>query len=384
MPDNKQVNRLRFLADKWLSGRMSATEKAEFDQWYNTFDDTTWVEQRDESVEELRERLYQNIISRQSVPVTDGKQIPLWAKLSAAAAILIFIAVTGWLYFGKQPVTQITYQPKPYKEILPGGNYAVLKLSNGKQIDLDAATKGPLSYDKAEAVSKTTDGAIAYQKGRVTDGGAMAYNEIATKRGGIYTVTLADGTKVMLNSSSSLRYPVAFKGNQRRVQLTGEGYFEVAKDKNKPFIVETAQQSVTVLGTHFNVNSYADEPSVKTTLLEGKVKVAGLNSSNTEILQPGQQAVLMKTKFSVKQADIDEATAWTNNDFIFRNETLESVMRKISRWYDVDITYQQDAQRALRIDAEIVKSKKLSAILSILEESGKVHFKINDRSIVVM
>jgi ferric-dicitrate binding protein FerR (iron transport regulator) len=193
---------------------------------------------------------------------------------------------------------------------------------------------------------------------------------------------LPDGTKVWLNSSSSLTYPVIFKGKERGVELTGEAYFEVAKNAASPFFVKTSSQTIKVLGTHFNINSYQDEKSVKTTLLEGSVEVTGNGTRQITSLKPGQQAVNSAGNIKIiSDADIDEAVAWKNGKFLFRNTDLQTVMRQLSRWYDVEVTY-QGVVAAKHYRGRISRNVPVSQVFEILKTSG-VNFIINGRTIIV-
>jgi ferric-dicitrate binding protein FerR (iron transport regulator) len=207
-------------------------------------------------------------------------------------------------------------------------------------------------------------------------------NTLTTPRGGQYEVMLPDGTKVWLNSASSLTYPVTFAGKERRVELTGEAYFEVAKNTSSPFFVKTSGQTVKVLGTHFNINSYEDEKCVKTTLLEGSVVITSDGNKQAVNLKPGQQSVNKAASFDViNEADIDEAVAWKNGKFLFRNTDLQTVMRQLSRWYDVDVEYQGTiAERHYR--GRISRNVPVSQVFEILKTSG-INFIINGRTIIV-
>jgi ferric-dicitrate binding protein FerR (iron transport regulator) len=278
-------------------------------------------------------------------------------------------------------------------DVAPGGNKAVLTLSDGTQIVLDSAMNGVLSSQGNSKVLKLNSGQLAYTangeslKGSSVKGGAekgnrsLVYNTITTPRGGQYQLVLADGTKVWLNASSSLRYPVAFTGPERRVELSGEGYFEVVKNAAMPFRVRANDMDVDVLGTHFNVNAYADETAIKTTLLEGAVKVTSLVSSH--ILSPGQQAQLNKEGLLhiVSAVDLEEVVAWKEGYFQFNQADLKSIMRQISRWYDVDIRYEGEIPNR-QFGGDISRTANVSEVLNILKMS-QVHFRIEGRTIVL-
>jgi transmembrane sensor len=268
--------------------------------------------------------------------------------------------------------------------ILPGGNKAVLTLADGKQITLDEAGNGKLAEQSGITVTKTKNGQLVYtaSPSAVTAKGP-AMNMIATPKGGQYQVNLPDGTKVWLNAASSLRYPTAFTAGVRQVSLTGEAYFEVAKVRPEmPFKVLTTTQTVEVLGTHFNVNSYTDEPAIKTTLLEGAVKVISPSAAVKElILKPGQQSVLRGDRLNVADVNEEEVIAWKNGMFRFRDADLQTVMRSVARWYDVQVNY-EGTLPVRQFSGEIHRNINLSEVLDILS-FFKVHFRVDGKTIIV-
>jgi ferric-dicitrate binding protein FerR (iron transport regulator) len=227
---------------------------------------------------------------------------------------------------------------------------------------------------------KQADGRLAYEAAKESSD-AVAYNVLTIPRGGKYNIVLEDGTKVWLNSASSLRFPTAFKGKERRVELTGEGYFEVAKNTAMPFVVSTGNgHEVEVLGTHFNIMSYADESTEKTTLLEGAVRVR--KGTGSVVLAPGQQSWGDRGSLRViKDADVAEAMAWKNDLFKFSQADMPSIMRQIARWYDVDVTYQEDIPG--HFSGTIPRSADLEKVFHMLELTGSVHFTIKGRQVLV-
>lgn len=307
---------------------------------------------------------------------------PLWPKLAAAASILIAIFAGFYFYSGTGNTLNSITTVNAKHDAAPGGNKATLTLSDGSQISLTDAGNGQLAEQAGVKITKNADGQLVYAI-VPSDTKELAYNTISTPRGGVYQINLPDGTSVWLNAASSIKFPTTFAHlSQRKVELKGEAYFEVAKNKKLPFIVSTAQQQVEVLGTHFNINSYEDEGEVKTTLLEGSVKVS---AGNVMLLKAGQQATLglrSAGKIKVSPANIEQAMAWKNGFFHFEKETLHSVLRQLSRWYDVEVVYQVD-----RPDDEFVgdipRGVKLSEVLKILEFEG-THFKIEGRKLFVI
>ncbi|WP_090782457.1 FecR family protein [Pedobacter sp. ok626] len=271
-----------------------------------------------------------------------NQTVKLWKRISIAVSIIIALSVGGYFfikglnYFGSDQQIVLTINDNA-----PGRNRATLTLANGKAI--------ALSDTKTGLVVGLTD--LTYNDGSYID--VKQENQLltaSTPRGGTYQITLSDGTRVWLNANSKLIFPSKFSPSQRKVQLIGEAYFEVAKvmikDSRMPFVVVTDQQEISVLGTHFNLNSYKDEGVAKTTLLEGSVKVSLLSSSGkaraigSVILGPGQEAVLNKnSELKVTAADVEQATAWKNGLFYFKDADLKTILRTFSRWYDIDIVY---------------------------------------------
>ncbi|OOQ57710.1 FecR family protein [Mucilaginibacter pedocola] len=301
--------------------------------------------------------------------------------LQYAAAILVFAGLGIWLW---RDTTQL---PAPgtsiakSKPIVPGSNKAVLTLASGKQVVLDGTSAGIIANEGDVAVVKNTNGSIQYNNGDKT--GQTAYNTLSIPRGGTYSLILADGTKVWLNSASTIKYPTAFTGNQRAVEITGEAYFEVAKNKAMPFVVSTPGQKIQVLGTHFNVHAYSDEKTAETTLLEGKIAIS--KGSQTEILTPGQQAINAEgiAMRIVNMPDAEDAIAWKNGYLSSSHESIYSLMTRISRWYDVDIEYKGNFE-GRSFGGTISKFGNVKDVLNIIESTGSVHFKIQERRIIVM
>jgi ferric-dicitrate binding protein FerR (iron transport regulator) len=261
---------------------------------------------------------------------------------------------------------------------LPGSNKAILTLGNGDRISLTDAADGELARQGDTRISKTKDGQLLYEPENGAAGGMVKRNTISTPRGGQYRIDLPDGTRVWLNAASSLAFPASFAGlDERSVELTGEAYFEVAKDAGKPFKVISNAHTVEVLGTHFNINAYNDEPDIKTTLLEGAVRVNG------SMLRPGQQSVLANGRLSIRNAETDMETAWKNGEFIFNGQDFKTVMRTISRWYDVDVVYEYDP-KPFRIGGEVSRSRSITEVLKMLEVTGGVKFKLEGRTIKVI
>ena len=314
----------------------------------------------------------------------------LWYRV--AAAVIVGGMLTGvWFIFnsrekGAEPKQLAVQQERV--EVVPGGNKAMLTLSDGSQILLDSAGNGQLAQQSNVTILKKSDGELAYQRdGAGSAQAVIAYNTLSTPRGGQYKLTLPDGSKVWLNAASSIKYPIVFTGNERRVAVTGEAYFEVARNPQMPFRVNAKQMDVEVLGTHFNINAYSDEPNISTTLVEGSVKV-GAGSQQPVIIKPGQQASLPvsdpsgASSINVHPVDIDAVIAWKNGLFHFEGTSTAEVMRQIARWYDVEVEYRGNTKKHFR--GMIARNSNVTEVFSMLQMTGEIQFKIEGKKVIVM
>ncbi|CAL1516435.1 FecR domain-containing protein [Chitinophaga sp. MM2321] len=306
-----------------------------------------------------------------------------WTRWAAAAVILAAIVTGATFLFSKKTAAPLSDIPvAPQHDVKPGSNKAVLTLADGSKIALGNTGNGALAQQGNVQVIQPDSGQLAYNAAGTGTAQAMQYNILTIPRGGQFRLTLPDGTNVWLNAASSIRYPTAFTGNDRSVQLTGEAYFEVAKIANKPFRVLVNDMEVQVLGTHFNVMAYTDESAIKTTLLEGAVNVN--TASGQTKLSPGQQARLKSSggMTVVSNVDVDEIVAWKNGYFQFNHERLTGVMRQIARWYDVDVSYEGNVP-AREFGGKISRNSSIEDVLKILELT-KVHFRIEKKKIIVI
>lgn len=308
-----------------------------------------------------------------------------WRRWAAAAVLVIGASITGFYLLRKsEPAPTLPVAQKT--DIQAGGNKATLTLADGKVISLTDAGNGKIATEAGLVITKQADGQLLYQAVD-KQGEAGGYNTITTPYGGKYRIVLQDGTSVILNSGTSITYPIAFSKDLRKVTLTGEAYFEIAKDESKPFVVNIPahnniqEQEIRVLGTHFNVSAYGDEQAAVTTLVEGSVKVALEKSHEEKLLRPGQQAIV-KESISVSQANVDAAVAWTNDLFYFTDLPLKDMMRQLSRWYDVEIVYQGEVPQ-IGFWAQISRKKKLSEVLASIETTNSIHFRIEGRKLTV-
>lgn len=390
--------RLQYLVDRYYNKIASAAEREELMVLFrdNNNDDELvkklkhlWENDTPEKVfpENTGKAILKNIVGQSSAHEIDEavkpRVISFMKKIMAAAAIVILIATGAYFFFNNKSGNKAVARKAQLKPLLkpgiPGGNKAVLQLADGTEIFLDKAANGTLAQQGTTKILKL-NGLLSYNAN--SNQTEILYNIIATPRGGQYQLILADGTKVWLNAASSLRFPTAFAAKERTVELSGEGYFEVAKNNNMPFIVAVNNMQVRVLGTHFNIMAYGDEAAFATTLLEGSVQVT--SGSAIRFLKPGQQAQLNKTGELklISDVDVEESTGWKNGMFHFNKASTEVVMRQLSRWYDVEVIYEGKVPKKEFV-GKVSRSANASEVLKILEVSG-VRFKNEGNKITVM
>ena len=313
-----------------------------------------------------------------------GHRVISFRRIAVAASFIGLFLLGGFLLFNRiasREIAKTEVNEQRFKEdVSPGGDKATLTLADGSTIALDDAQNGTLAQQGGSKIIKL-DGKISYDPTN-RNSKEIVYNTISTPKGGQYQLELPDGSKVWINAASSIHFPTSFTGKERRVEIEGEAYFEVSKNPNMPFIVIVNDAEVHVLGTHFNVNAYSDEDNIKTTLLEGSVKF--VHGVNANMLTPGQQTQL-ETNGMIKvvsNVDVDEVVAWKNGMFDFKNAGIETVMRQLSRWYDVEIEYSGKTDDLFFADMR--RNIKLSDALKALELTGKVKFDIQGKKIIVM
>jgi len=314
-----------------------------------------------------------------AISISNRPKLKLNTYLSAAAVIALICAGI-WMFYPEPVKHPKQNSIASENTIKPGTFGATLTLSNGKMIRLGGTKKETLTEDAGVTISKSQDGQLLYEINN--DGNNHGgTNTLSTDYGETYIVVLPDRTKVWLNSASTLTYRTNFSnGSNREVKLTGEAYFEVSKDRQRSFLVVTNNQQVKVLGTHFNVSSYADDQAEKTTLLEGSVRMSAANMSET--LKPGQQGQLLNGRIKLSYVDTELAVAWKNNEFLFDAEDIEDVMKSIKRWYNVDVVY-DGPKPVKRFTGGISRFDKVSKVLDVIESTGAAHFVIKGRTIYV-
>jgi transmembrane sensor len=402
------------LAKKFLAGAATAEEQEQLHQLYDKWiDDEETVVSETEQTEVLRTEILQAIKDRIN---SQKRIIPFYKRKSwrllAAASIIIVAGVLLFYYLqptsGKNEFASKDNLPTSQSPVVPGKDRATLTLSNGAVIDLDSSGAGLLALQgNTHIINK--DGKIIYDP-RNTGNGETIYNTISTPRGGQYQLVLPDGSKVWLNATSSIKFPVAFTGNSRTVELTGEAYFEVATLRSRqagtgfhsgqkmPFkVIVSNKAEVEVLGTHFNIMAYGEEEAIKTTLLEGSVimksevvpmdigKKSEATAQNSVILKPGQQAVLSRANSPLTidhSPDLEEVVSWKNGKFYFNNADIKVIMRQIARWYDVDVEYRNISSETY-LGGVVSRKEDLRQLLNYFEIAGKVHFTVEGRKIIV-
>ena len=321
----------------------------------------------------LLEKLLQKI---NTLKQTGQTIVIKWKRIVATASILFVVVLSGYLALFRTDTEQVRLikATQPIDVKAPENNRAMITLSNGQKVYLDSAINGSLLQQAGVVVMKLADGKIVYE------GSSKEYinNTLTNPKGSkVIDITLSDGSRIWLNAGSSLTYPVAFVGNERKVSIIGEAYFEVMKDKKRPFKVDiSGKGEVEVLGTHFNINAYDDEANIKVTLLEGSLKV------NNTLIEPGQQVQASDKVKIIENVDLEEVIAWKNDMFIFNNQDIKTIMHQISRWYDLEIIYQVNNSKKT-YSGMVSRNNKISKVLMILEKAG-IKFKIEERKLTIM
>ena len=374
--DIKTAYRTAYLIAGFLKQTLTEEEKDELDEWIlasdanmilfekmtddkNIMQAKEWMKKM--NVEDELQNTKRKIAARRFI-----------RAISYAAAVVI---IAAGIYFLQRPDQNNEKTPMAQaQDILPGSDKATLLLDNGKVVVLGNSGADTAINEQVKILRSS--GQVVYNSSKA---GEIVYHTLNVPRKGQYKLTLADGSKVWLNSESSIRYPVSFSGNERKVFVTGETYFEVEKNKSKPFRVVSGDVTIEALGTQFNVNAYSNEPFLSTTLVEGSVMVTKGTTEN--ILKPGQQARLTENDFQITKVNIDSAVAWKDNKFKFINTPIDAIMRQIERWYDADVEY-KDAI-TLHLNATIGRDVPVSKLLHIFEETEQVKFKVDGKKIIV-
>lgn len=372
---------LQELSYKWKIGALSEQEQERLDAWENSLEDDilTLPATLESAPDLIRERITSNVLSR----IRDDRKkhtLRLWYKRAIAASFIAALFSIAFLLYTNFPESE-TDKSLARALISPGRSGATLTLADGRKVVLGNIKNGELASESGITITKSANGQLLYQIENKTsaENGSKHFNTLSTANGETYKVRLPDGSLVHLNSASSLTYNTMQPTDGKRiVSLKGEAYFEVAKDKKHPFIVQSNGQEVEVLGTHFNIKAYGDELITKTTLLEGLVKV-----NHSTYLKPGEQSVLKEDKIQVRNANVEDVIAWKNGRFAFTGNDFYSNMHMISRWYDVDIVYDYRPEN-LHISGGMSRFDNIDKVLEIIQETGDVKFKIEGRRIHVI
>lgn len=379
---------LQRLIQKYLDDTATQEEKTVVDEWYHSLSSS----EVEVDVAESEVQVDRRIKERLDDLIQKDKRVVLFGRkrmLRAAAAVIFFIGLSGSLYyffFSSNATTAISQNAAVdstlVDDITPGGNRATLILGDGTRLILDSTSDGSLALQGNTNVIKVATGQLEYKNDKNKSLKEVLYNQISTPRAGQYHVKLSDGTRVWLNSASSIRFPTDFQDSLREVEITGEAYFEVAHNAAKPFRIKVKDTYINVLGTHFNVMAYDNESSIKTTLLQGAVKVT--SNKLSRLLAPGQQSQVNSSGAIeiIKEADIEEAVAWRHGKFLFNSADLHSIMRQIERWYDVDVSFARNVD--LHFTGQLSRNVNVSQVLRKLELTNEIHFKIEKGKITVL
>ena len=387
-------DRLKYLLDVCKSQRATSEERIELENWYESFDNNADVtDLLDEEYENrIRLQIWDRLeASPELTPILNKgiKQINVFQSFffrAASIALIVGLSVYLLMQGNSHPVSPEDNQEQIIADIAPGGNNATLTLADGSVVDLQSIESGKVIQQNGLSVIKTQDGQIAYKAEPTTSAKdiEITYNTIKTPRGGQYQIVLPDGTLVWLNAASSLTYPTRFESSERVITLSGEAYIEVSPKHSKdgkrvPFKVRTKNQEIQVLGTHFNVKAYEDEKETFTTLLEGKVKVIGFENGTPtgkeRVLKIGETASWDNNTFDMSGIALEKVIAWKNGKFIFTGDNVKSIMKDVSRWYDVDISYTGDLSN-VNFEGSLSRYANISEILRKLELTGTVRFKV--------
>lgn len=363
------------LLDKYHAGVCTPEERLLLELWLeNNLNNTDRIPSEQEKA-----RIWQaisNSTQEQEIQSLSKPRIPIW-KWSAAAAVLLLGLTLTWNLSHQHKTKKAQVEVVQQGPITPGTEKAVLTLSDGRQIDLSSISQEGIA-DQGVEISRNKEGLLQYKVLGQNTNSTTAYNTIETPRGGQYNVLLPDGSEILLNASSKLKFPVNLHlQDQRQVEFSGEGYFQIKKDAAHPFVVKTEAQEMKVLGTAFNVNTYRQAETV-TTLIEGKVQV-----NNQEILRPGQQARSNPNGTTLKNVQVEDFIDWKNKLFIFRDEPLESIMERVSRWYDVDVKYVNSSNKQIKFNGEVSRYAKVEELLDLLRKTSTVQFAVQGRTIEI-
>lgn len=378
----RRKEELDALIDSYLSGKATPKEKALLEKAYDQAVRRSSTEKQFEpEIDRIGKESWAELAEKITPPSTI--RVISWRKwLGVAASVLALVALTIFYNYRTNQINTTGSSRSVFvNDIDPGRRGATLTLGNGKRVDLISVSTDSLVHEAGVIIRKSDDGLITYEA--IGSDVVDAWNTLTTDSGQTFRIKLSDGSLVVLNAASSLRYPTNLgRGGNRSVYLTGEAYFEVAADPSAPFTVDVRNQQITVLGTRFNVNGYKNEPDTRTVLIEGSVElqVGGLR----HLLAPGQQAINDGAVVHVSEADTEQALDWINGEFALNGLDFRTAMRKIARWYHVDVVFDQSLPGDLQTGGWISRDTKLSEVLALIENSGQVYFRVENRHVYVM
>jgi ferric-dicitrate binding protein FerR (iron transport regulator) len=389
MIPKKYRKELDRIIERYQQGNATAEETRFIEDYYNLFDsrpnisEQLTAEEKEQWKQTLLAKIQEGIAKGEPAPV-----IPMYRRtifrIAAAACIVLVMGYGLWVYQSqKSKVKSEKVEAVAVHDVpAPTNTRAVITLADGSKVYLDSASNGTIAQQNNVSVVKNENGEIIYSHEGAKTQSEIAYNTMFNPRGSkVISLTLSDGTKVWLNSESSLKYPIAFNGDMREVEITGEAFFEVKHNSQQPFKVHLPNGAIVEdIGTSFNINAYSDEQDIRTTLIEGSV-IVRRESSNVK-LKPGEQAYIHDSRFTIDRPDLDEVLAWKNGMFSFKSADITSIMRQLEKWYDLDVEYNTIPKEKFHV--EMNRATNLSNVFKILEETGGVHFKIEGRRITVM
>lgn len=365
---------LKKLIEKYLDGQCSEAEKELLEKWYAQMNDNNKLALSEQFLIRTGKKLKKSIFQRINNTET-RKRFNSWTLAASIAGL--FLMLSGFFYLWKMNRSGVA------TDVAPGGNKAILVLGDGSTVNLDSVGNGHIGLQSGSDVVKLNNGQLVYNSAGKDLNKKVTYNTLQVPLGGQYNLTLPDGTKVWLNAGSSLKFPASFRNlKDRRVFLEGEAYFEVFHDNEHPFYVNSGRQEARVLGTHFDIEAYPEDRVIKTTLLQGSLKVIGGINKDSCLLVPGKQAVLTE-QLHVREVDVEDVVDWKDGYFIFNNETVQDILTRVARWYNVQIVYESHVEN-VKLDGIISKNTPLSEVLAMLSTTNRVNFKIRGKVLYVV
>ncbi len=386
---NMEESTFKELLQKYQDGKCTPEELNILENWYLAEARKPIPEYSETQLDEVKTAVWEAFSEKAGFEsqnhIPESRTVKLFRNLGIAAALVVALGI-GFYFYSTQNTKNNQLVNQHTTPVVPGSNRALLTLADGTTVALDDSKNGELAQKSGIQIVKLADGQLLYRISKSTQKTGLEHlsNTVQTPNGGQYQLILEDGTKVWLNAASSLRYPMAFSNHDRVVELQGEAYFEVAKDKKRRFVVKTIQQEVAVLGTHFNINAYPEESSVKTTLLEGSVRIVQKTKGTgaTVLLKPGQAAQFNVDRFDVKEVDTEEAVAWKNGYFVFDNEDLKTAVRKVARWYNLEVVYTGQIG-AVEIGGSVSRFDNIDQVLQVLRLTTRLNFKVEGRRLTI-